>query len=192
MAKVHPGRYTATIDGEFVVFVIGMRFNKLWKVHQWLPVFRAMPKMIATLMKHPEKGMLGARTMWAGRTITMIQYWRSFDHLERFSRDANDPHLGPWRRYNQRVAKSGDVGVYHETYKIGPGTRPAREASDYFIRQGTDPDVGVAQKQPKQLSAGVAARSGDCHRNHVHILACTSKCIQSVRAAGRHSPNAAA
>ena len=121
MAKVHPGRYTATIDGEFVVFVIGMRFNKLWKVHQWLPVFRAMPKMIATLMKHPEKGMLGARTMWAGRTITMIQYWRSFDHLERFSRDANDPHLGPWRRYNQRVAKSGDVGVYHETYKIGPG-----------------------------------------------------------------------
>ena len=96
MAKVHPGRYTATIDGEFVVFVIGMRFNKLWKVHQWLPVFRAMPKMIATLMKHPEKGMLGARTMWAGRTITMIQYWRSFDHLERFSRDTNDPHIGPW------------------------------------------------------------------------------------------------
>jgi len=121
MAKIHKGRYTATLDGEFVVFVIGMRFNKLWKVHQWLPVFFAMPKMIATLMQHPEKGMLGARTMWSGKTITMIQYWRSFEQLEQFSRNPDEPHLGPWRRYNQRVAKSGDVGVFHETYKIGPG-----------------------------------------------------------------------
>lgn len=121
MAKVHPGRFTATMDGDFVVFVIGMRFNKLWKVHQWLPVFFAMPKMIATLMKHPDKGMLGARTMWGGKTITMIQYWRSFEQLERFARDADDPHLEPWRRYNKRVAKSGDVGVFHETYKVGPG-----------------------------------------------------------------------
>lgn len=121
MAKVHKGRYTATMEGDFVVFVIGMRFNKLWKVHQWLPVFRAMPRMIATLMQHPEKGMLGARTMWAGRTVTMIQYWRSFDQLERFARDADDPHLEPWRRYNRMIAKTGDVGVFHETYTVGPG-----------------------------------------------------------------------
>ena len=43
MAKVHPGRYTATIDGEFVVFIIGMRFNKLWKVHQWLCLLYTSP-----------------------------------------------------------------------------------------------------------------------------------------------------
>ena len=122
MAKVFPGRYTATMDGEFVVFIIGMRFNKLWKVHQWLPVFNAMPKMIATLSKHPEKGMLGARMAVGGRTVTIIQYWRSFEQLERFARNTDDPHLEPWRRYNQRVAKSGDVGVYHETYKVSPGT----------------------------------------------------------------------
>lgn len=121
MTKVHPGRYTATMEGDFVVFVIGMRFNKLWKVHQWLPVFTAMPKMLAALKRDPDKGMLSARMMWAGRTITMIQYWRTFDHLEKFSRDSADPHLAPWRRYNQKVAKTGDVGVFHETYKIGPG-----------------------------------------------------------------------
>ena len=121
MSKVHPGRYTAHIEGEFAVFVIGMRFNKLWKVHQWLPVFQAMPKMIATLMKHPEKGMLGARTMWSGKTITMIQYWRSFEHLEHFARDANDPHLEPWRKFNKKVGASGDVGVFHETFRIQPG-----------------------------------------------------------------------
>jgi hypothetical protein len=122
MAKVHKGRYTAAMDGDFVVFIIGMRFNKLWKVHQWMPVFSAMPKMIATLMKCPEKGMLGARTMVGGRTVTVIQYWRSFEQLEHFARNTDDPHLEPWRRYNKRVAKSGDVGVYHETYKVAPGT----------------------------------------------------------------------
>jgi hypothetical protein len=65
--------------------------------------------------------MLDARTMWGGKTITMIQYWRSFEHLERFARDVDDPHLEPWRRYNKRVAKTGDVGVFHETFKVGPG-----------------------------------------------------------------------
>ncbi len=38
------GRVTATLEGDFVVFMIGMRFNKLWAIHKWLPVFLAMPK----------------------------------------------------------------------------------------------------------------------------------------------------
>ena len=121
MSKVQAGRFTGRIEGDFVVFAIGMRFNKLWKVHKWMPVFTAMPKMIATLMKHPEKGMLGARTMFGGRTITMIQYWRSFDHLEAFARNTDDPHLEPWRRFNRTVGKSGDVGIWHETYKVAAG-----------------------------------------------------------------------
>lgn len=35
---VFPGRYTAQLDGSFVVFIIGMRVNKLWAIHKWLPV----------------------------------------------------------------------------------------------------------------------------------------------------------
>lgn len=159
MAKVHPGRYTATIDGEFVVFVIGMRFNKLWKVHQWLPVFRAMPKMIATLMKHPEKGMLGARTMWAGRTITMIQYWRSFDDLERFARDGDDPHLAEWHAFNAKVGSSGDVGVYHETYKI--------KAADYECVYVNMPAMGLAAA----TSHVPVARKGQAARDRITAYA---------------------
>lgn len=121
MAKVHKGRYTAHIDGEFVVFLIGMRFNKLWKIHRWLPVFVAMPKMLRVLQKHPDRGLLAVRSMWAGRTITSVQYWRSFDHLERFARDADDPHLEAWRRFNQKIGASGDVGVFHETFTVKPG-----------------------------------------------------------------------
>jgi Domain of unknown function (DUF4188) len=40
---------TARIDGELVVFLIGMRINRLWKCIKWLPVARAMPRMIREL-----------------------------------------------------------------------------------------------------------------------------------------------
>lgn len=47
-----------------------------------------------------------------------MQYWRSFDDLERFARDRSDPHLEPWRRFNREVGASGDVGIWHETYVV--------------------------------------------------------------------------
>ncbi len=38
------GRHEANIEGDFVVFLIGMRINKPWKIHRWWPVLRAMPQ----------------------------------------------------------------------------------------------------------------------------------------------------
>ncbi len=49
MTTIIPKRITATIDGDFVVFLIGMRINKPWKIHKWLPVVRAMGKMLKEL-----------------------------------------------------------------------------------------------------------------------------------------------
>ena len=46
MAQINKERMTAETNEEFVVFLIGMRINKPWKIHKWLPVFLAMPKMI--------------------------------------------------------------------------------------------------------------------------------------------------
>ena len=34
MANVIPTRMTAEIEGDFVVFLIGMRINKPWKIHK--------------------------------------------------------------------------------------------------------------------------------------------------------------
>jgi hypothetical protein len=42
MTKIFRGRFTAQIDGPFVVFIIGMRVNKLMMIGKWLPVARAM------------------------------------------------------------------------------------------------------------------------------------------------------
>ena len=83
MAKVLPGRYTAQVEGDFVVFLIGMRLNKPWKVRRWWPVAAAMPKMLRALDEHPELGCLGYQS-WMGRTTLLVQYWRDFDSLDRF------------------------------------------------------------------------------------------------------------
>ena len=118
MAAVIPKRVTAQIDGDFVVFLIGMRINTWWKVHKWLPVLRAMPAMISELEKRPESGFLGHIM---GLKV-IVQYWRSFEHLEAYARDQNQPHWPAWVDFNRRVGKSrGDVGIWHETYKVRAG-----------------------------------------------------------------------
>ena len=67
MVPVMPGRYAAQTDQPFVVFMIGMRVNQLYKVWKWLPTFLAMAPMLRELFQHPEKGLLGARTYFAWR-----------------------------------------------------------------------------------------------------------------------------
>jgi len=54
MARVNNQRMTVEIEGDFVVFLIGMRLNKPWKIHKWLPVFVAMPRMLKELAGRPQ------------------------------------------------------------------------------------------------------------------------------------------
>ena len=118
MATIINERMTAEIDGEFVVFLIGARINKPWKIHKWLPVARAMPRMIKELEADPESGYLGG---FGGPTV-MVQYWRSFEHLENFARDASDPHAKTWREYYRRHAAHGEgAGIWHETFLVRAG-----------------------------------------------------------------------
>ena len=58
MANVFPGRYTAQSSEPFVVFLIGMRINKLWALRSWMRVAAAMPKMLAELKRNPALGLL--------------------------------------------------------------------------------------------------------------------------------------
>ena len=66
VAEIIDKRVTAEVDGPFVVFLIGMRINKFWKVWKWLPVFFAMPRMLRELEQRPESGFLGASRYFAG------------------------------------------------------------------------------------------------------------------------------
>lgn len=49
MSDIIASRVTGRIEGDFVVFLIGMRINKPSKLHKWLSVVRAMPKMLREL-----------------------------------------------------------------------------------------------------------------------------------------------
>jgi hypothetical protein len=69
------------------VFLIGMRLNRPWKLHHWWPVLAGMRRMLAELARHPEPGLLGAGTGVLHGGPAVVQYWRGFEHLERFARD---------------------------------------------------------------------------------------------------------
>ncbi|MGB9150540.1 MAG: DUF4188 domain-containing protein [Burkholderiales bacterium] len=114
-------RLTSNLEGEFVVFLIGMRINNPLKVHKWLPVALAMPRMINELYRQPELGFIHAET-WFSRTIIIVQYWRSMEQLLAYAKNKNAEHLPAWQAFNKSVGKDGSVGIWHETYAASPGT----------------------------------------------------------------------
>jgi hypothetical protein len=120
MAQIAGRRMTAEVDGDFVVFLIGARPNRKLRLVQALRDLggrRGMKHMLDYLVAHPEKGLLAYELGFP----TIVQYWRSFEHLEAFAKDADDPHLETWRNYWRRVGKSGRTGIWHETYLVRAG-----------------------------------------------------------------------
>ncbi|MCW3115186.1 MAG: transcriptional regulator [Segetibacter sp.] len=108
---------TVDLEGDFVVFIISMRINRWWKIHRWLPVAMAMPRMLKELYGKPESGFLGAESSLA----LVVQYWKTFEHLEAYAKDRNGAHYPAWKAFNTKMKSNGDVGIWHETYKIRAG-----------------------------------------------------------------------
>jgi len=143
---IRPERLTADIDGEFVVFLVGMRINKPLKIHKWWPVAMALPRMVSELSRNPELGFLHSET-WFGRTTIMLQYWRSMDQLLSYAKDRNSAHLPAWKAFNQAIATSGDVGVWHETYSVRPGSY-----ENIYVNM---PPFGLGKVGNVQLAPGI-------------------------------------
>ena len=136
MSDIFRGRYTAQIEGPFVVFLIGMRVNKLRMLGKWLPVARVMRPMVEELLAHRELGLLHAESYFYWRGAALVQYWRSFEQLERFARDPSLTHLDAWKRFNRAVGADGSVGIWHETYLV--------ESGQYECLYGNMPKMGLA------------------------------------------------
>ncbi|MDY0409706.1 DUF4188 domain-containing protein [Virgibacillus soli] len=118
--QIFTGRYTTENKDDVVVFLIGMRINKRWAIHKWLPVFHAMPGMIRELYTRKEElGFLSLENYFGLRTTIMIQYWRSLDDLLAYSKEGT--HLTAWKNFNKKVGDNDTVGIYHETYVIKKG-----------------------------------------------------------------------
>jgi hypothetical protein len=137
MSTLFRGRYTAQVDGPFVVFIIGMRVNRLWAVHRWLPVASAMGPMLRQLFTQREMGLLHAEPLLYWRGLALVQYWRSFEQLEQFARSPAATHLDAWKRFNRAVGADGSVGIWHETYLV--------QAGQYEAIYGNMPRHGLAR-----------------------------------------------
>ena len=114
-----------------------------------------MKHMLDYLVDHPEKGLLGYEL----GLKTIVQYWRSFDQLEAFAKDKDDPHLEVWRDYWKRVGKSTRTGIWHETFLV--------RAGEYEAVYGNMPTSRAGQGQPPRLgergSLGPRAAQGRVH-----------------------------
>jgi hypothetical protein len=152
MRDIHRGRWTAQIEGDFVVFLIGARINSKLRVLRALRDLggaKGMRGMLEYLVAHPEKGLLG----YEASGLNIVQYWRSFEQLEAFANDKDDPHLEVWRDYWRRVGRSGRTGIWHETYLV--------RAGEYEAIYGNMPPRGLGRAStliPLAANAGARRR----------------------------------
>lgn len=163
---VHAGHSVAALDSsvpgaehpegaeeEVVLFLIGMRVNRWHKVRSWLPTFVAMPRMLAELSRNPDLGLLHHHSYWSGRIMMVAQWWRSVEDLGRFARDAGRTHAPAWAAFNRNAAGTGDVGIWHETYRV-----PKQGVESLY---GNMPAFGLG------AAYGVTGREGS-RRNRTH------------------------
>lgn len=152
--QIFPGRYSGHLEGDFVLFLIGARINRLSKLLTFLPIARAMGRMQRELLSDPAHGCLHIDN-WFGRTVLSVQYWRSFEALEAYSRSPDAEHLPAWADFNRTVRDNGDVGIWHETYLVKEGQFEAIYGN--MTRFG----LAVAGQHTKITPASTAAlRSG--------------------------------
>jgi hypothetical protein len=123
---VQQGRWTAELDGDFVVFLIGAMVHDPVAAPEATRLVMQMGEMLEELMTDPSKGLLGVTRHGEPGHGVLVQYWRSFDALEAYSRDPGAKHAPVWREWNRLASdeRSG-AGIWHETFKVAAGAYEA-------------------------------------------------------------------
>jgi hypothetical protein len=138
MAEVKPGRFTAQVDGPFVVLRLGIRVNRPFHFWKWIPTLRTTVPLLRGLLRDQVPGLLGGFPMllyWQSG-IGIIQYWRSFEDLERFACSKGNGYQALWNRYETSPGADGSVGLWYETFFI--------DATRYEAVYDNMPVIGLA------------------------------------------------
>ena len=157
MTEIRDGRFTAQIEGDFAVFIIGMRVYRLWMFHKWLPITRVMPRMLKELFANKDMGLLHVEPSLSGRTVMILQYWRSFEQLHACAHARELEHLPAWAEFNRRVSRNGSVGIFHESYLVR-----AREYESVYVNM---PQFGLAAAGTTEPAIG-RYQSAKARLNH--------------------------
>ena len=101
-------RVSGEIEGEFVLFLIGVRLNKPWKLN-WLPLLGQCRVCARNSTKSPNLGMMHYRVHFGFPNTMVVQYWRSFEQLTAYAQDRIQLHLPAWSAFNKAISNNGDV-----------------------------------------------------------------------------------
>lgn len=156
MGHAATNRMVADVDGDLVVYINGMRLNRLRAVREWFVAGRKLAAMFERLEADPDSGFLGYQPAFMGlRTGAAIQYWRSLTDLKRFANDPDGPHVPAWRWYEDEVDEGGGVGLWAELYVVEAGSY------ETFFRNVRDVGlgrvVGVVPDAARERSLGLSA-----------------------------------
>lgn len=144
---VRPERLTVQREEGFVLFLIGARVNKWWLLPIAWAIGLSMGRMMRELESDRSLGLL-ANEQYFGRTTLMVQYWRSFEDLNRYAHAKEQKHLPAWRQWLKKWA-TGAVGIYHEAYLVEPGT--------YEVFYQHMPPFGLGRVGPLVAAEGALA-----------------------------------
>lgn len=118
MITTGKGRKAVELEDGMVIYINGIRLNRLRGLPQYLMANWKVAKMFKRLAADPDSGFLGYELALMGpRHGAAIQYWRSLDDLRRFASDREDMHVPAWQWFNR--VDDGSIGFWSELYVIG-------------------------------------------------------------------------
>jgi hypothetical protein len=116
---VLPGRKHAEIEGDYVVFLIGARANKVVDGYfKW--VGDAFKEMIDELESDPSLGYLGSESFVGDTGTLSVQYWKTAKELNAWA-SGSMKHSLPWKNLMKKGRECSDYGFWHETHEVKAG-----------------------------------------------------------------------
>jgi hypothetical protein len=120
------GRWTAELEGDFVVFLIGAMVHDPAVATEASGLLMAMTDMLDELEQDPAQGLLGYTRHGEPGMGILVQYWRSFEALEAYARNPGARHAPVWRAWNRLGSDDrAGAGIWHETFKVNAGSYEA-------------------------------------------------------------------
>ena len=117
-----PGRWTAELDDDFVIFLIGAVVYDPAAATEASVLLMAMTEMLDELEDDPTKGLLSYTRHGEPGGGVIVQYWRSFDALESYARNPGARHAPVWRAWNRLASDDRQsAGIWHETFLVSAG-----------------------------------------------------------------------
>ncbi|WP_231855435.1 DUF4188 domain-containing protein [Tsukamurella pseudospumae] len=114
-------------DGDVIVFLIGMQPRPTWNLGQAVFLTRSMFGMQRELKRDRRRGgaigFLGGYNAFTTTGPMAVQYWRSFEDLERYARSTDFRHRPAWLKFYAMTHQDGRsrAGIWHETYRVPAG-----------------------------------------------------------------------